>query len=374
MFRYQTGRLIPILGLIFLFLSRLPLHAQETTAPAPATPQTINPYHGLQDQKQLAGQTLIPGLDTSILLEFEGQWFKQGDVDFSDLIFSTFQFAVAIQPVEGLSGRAVMLWEQGETEPVELDEGIVQYGDTDTIPWWIRGGRRYLPFGSYFTHFISDPFTLTLGETRATTLSAGYRWQAFSIEAGGFNGNLDSNQEDSRDHVDNGFAAFTWTPTDTFECGLSVLSDLGESLALREGLYYEAQQYGEAVGLATYASGSYGRFHVDLELVGALDDIDLQGTIITYDENDEPVGSTYHRSFRPMAWNSEIGVRLTDIMDWSFKLEGSDDLAGLPRTRFGTAINRKQGEHGVIRMEYLFGDHETDPDSQTISLQLGITL
>jgi len=208
--------------------------------------------------------------------------------------------------------------------------------------WSARIGRQYLPFGVYNSHFISDPLTLALGETRETALLAGYRRENLSLPAFLFNGDVDKNG--AGDHLGDWGASLVLTPTAGIEVGGSFLSDLAESDA--ELL----STYGSRVGgWSTFAVLERGPFEVSAEVLGAVQAF----AAADLDTNGDADGD------RPLAWNLEVAWTPVELVELAARYEGSSEFAGQPERQYGVSASWSPAEHVSLALEYLRGtfDH-----------------
>ncbi|MBE9530502.1 MAG: LbtU family siderophore porin, partial [Proteobacteria bacterium] len=122
---------------------------------------------------------------------------KDKDGDSSDITLATVELGVDVDIIKHVKGRVLFLWEEDDTEPVDVDEGFITLDGEDVVPLYLNVGKLYVPFGNFESHFISDPLTLELGETRESALTVGYvnEWLDFSV--GAFNGDIDEIGEDN---------------------------------------------------------------------------------------------------------------------------------------------------------------------------------
>jgi hypothetical protein len=122
------------------------------------------------------------------------------DEDSSDITLATVEMGVDADISKYVSGHVLLLWEEDDTEPVDLDQGYITLDGADKLPLYANIGKLYVPFGNFGTHFISDPLTLELGETRESAVQAGWGNDFFDISAAVFNGDVDESGEDN--HVE----------------------------------------------------------------------------------------------------------------------------------------------------------------------------
>ena len=124
------------------------------------------------------------------LIELEAMYNKpEGGDESSDLSLATVELGLDIQATDYLGGHILLLWEEGETEPVDLDEAVIRL--TYPRPLWgvtagFTGGKMYVPFGKFNSFMISDPLTLDLGETNQSAGLLTFEGEKWSPAGGGF--------------------------------------------------------------------------------------------------------------------------------------------------------------------------------------------
>jgi len=116
----------------------------------------------------------------------------------SDIVLATLELGVDADISKHVKGHILFLFEEDDTEPIEVDEGIISIDGEDVLPLYLNAGRMYVPFGRFESHFISDPLTLELGETRESAALAGFVNDWVELSLGIFNGDTDETGEDNR--------------------------------------------------------------------------------------------------------------------------------------------------------------------------------
>ncbi len=291
----------------------------------------------------------------------------------SDITFSTFELGLDAKLNEHVSGHALILWEEDDTEPVDLDEGFITFTGTEEIPAYLHAGKLYVPFGVYETVFISDPFTLELGETRESAVFAGYHPEMVDVFAGAFNG--DVNEIGKKNHINSFFTGFTCgLPEDDardFElsCGLSYLSNMADSDGLSG--FNDLDDDGAPDGVTDLVGGVSA--HVSLEYkdtafftaeyVGALDD--FKAGELTLAPEGDPV--------RPAAWTTEISFVGPSQVGCGFKYEGTDDCGDfLPETGYGCTVFCHPFECARLALEYQYQEYANNDMNQGVTTQLAV--
>ncbi|HEY7745951.1 MAG TPA: LbtU family siderophore porin, partial [Desulfuromonadales bacterium] len=138
-------------------------------------------YHTLAEKKSAGlASSITDRITISGLIEVEAAAesvdFADGTSDAaSDLTLATAQVGLGVKLTEEVRGNISLLFEEGafgdEDTDLEVDEAAI---DINYAPLFGRFGRLYVPFGVFHSHFISDPLTLELGETRETAALVGY--------------------------------------------------------------------------------------------------------------------------------------------------------------------------------------------------------
>lgn len=291
------------------------------------------------------------------------------DGDESDLTLATVELGIDVDFVKHVSGHVLLLWEEDETEPLDVDEATIRLDGEDVIPLYLEAGKLYVPFGNFESHFISDPLTLELGETRETAAVVGYANDLFDLSFGIFNGDLDEAGKDN--HIDNFVASAVFTlpeealPNLTLTTGVSWISNIADSDMLTETIEDAAEETSvDAViddrvdGLAAFLIANLnGRWTLIAEYVGALD---------KFDSDDPGLGG-----LEPKTWNFELGCAITDTLTVAAKYEGGDDLGNLlPNEQYGVAASYELFKYTTFSLEYLHGEFEHDEEQDMVTAQL----
>lgn len=299
-------------------------------------------YHTLAERKAAGLGTLLGRrISLSGLLELEAAYERIGSrggesESSSDLAVATAQLGLGVAVVDHVTGTLIFLFEEEDTAPPEVDEATV---DLAFGSWEGRLGRQYLPFGAFSSHFVSDPLTLELGETRETAALAGYAGRLWRAAAFLFNG--DAEREGDEDHLGDWGASVRVTPLPVVELGASVLSDLADADAELVGGGYRRRVPGwsafgvivvEPLEFSGEVLGAARRFHPD--------DLDADG------DGDGD---------RPLAWNLELAWHPVPVVELAARVEGSRELVGQPELQCGAIVSWGPWEHVSLSLEYLRG-------------------
>ncbi len=308
-------------------------------------------YHTLAEKKTAGlAEKITEKITISGLIEVEA---AAEDVEFSDnttdagsdLILATAQIGLGLKATEHISGDVIFLFEEDETD-LEVDEAAINL--TNDVLFG-RFGRQYLPFGVFNSHFISDPLTLELGETRETALLAGYQRDHFNLSAFLFNG--DAEKVGEEDHLRDWGASLTVTLLEDLEFGASYLSDLADTDVELLLLSKADNQYEHRVpGWSAYAIIGFGPFELAGEFLGATKS--FKATDL--DENGDGSGD------KPVAWNFELAFYPATNVELALRYEGSNEFADQPENQYGAAASWGPWEHITLSVEYLRGRFDSD--------------
>ncbi len=328
------------------------------------TEETIEVYHTQQEKRDIANLHLGKGVSIGTLLEVEAAIGNESGKDVSDITLATLEFSIEAELNDWISAKAVLLWEEDDTEPIDLDEGVITLGGTENIAWSLELGKLYIPFGAFHSHFVSDPLTLELGETRKSAAIFGYSHDLFTVRLGSFNG--DSDDADS-DQVDDLVASVNLTPIDGIEIGGFWVSDLGETDGLTDRIQEATSGSEESEGIAYTKTGGAGGF-VHFELAKAI--FDAEYITATGDFDAGIIGDD---KLTPKAWNFEAAYVIREIIEIAAKYEGTDDFPDMPKAQYGAAGSYALLENTTISLEYLHGTYKGDTkDRDMVTAQIAV--
>jgi hypothetical protein len=299
------------------------------------------------ERSPLSLGSLADKITLSGLIELEMVYEKpEGGDESSDLALATVELGLDIQATDYLGGHILLLWEEGETEPVDLDEAVIRLTyprPLGGVTAGFTGGKMYVPFGKFNSYMITGPLTLDLGETNQSAGMLTLEGSKWTLQAGAFSGETDT--ADDNDTINGWLAALEIQPTEQFGFGVSVISDLAESdigLVGDEALYRES-----VLGASAWLSWQIAQFSLEAEFLTALDQFDA----------DLPGLSEDLTGRRPKAWNLELAWMPNDRWQIAGRYEQADDFQD-DVTRYGAAVSYGFFEHTVLAAEYLHSDAE----------------
>jgi hypothetical protein len=272
----------------------------------------------------------------------------------SDIVLATVEVFLEAKIHDYVRGEILLLWEEDDTEEVVVDEGKIIIGKDKGLSLTL--GKLYVPFGVYNSHFISNPFTLELGETRESAAILAYANQYFSLSLGAFNGDIDKTGDD---HVEDFVAALNIAPAQWLSFGVSYITDIAESDADITGGIVTTDN---VEGISAFLSLTLGPVTLDTEYLAALDDFELA------DYDDLADG----KKDKPETYNIELAVAIGEKIEIATRYEGSSDISMLPEEQYGVAVSYALFDHVTIAFEVLHGEFQTNEDVDSATAQIAI--
>jgi hypothetical protein len=289
------------------------------------------------------------------------------DDDSSDITLATVELGVDVDIIKHVKGHVLFLWEEDDTEPVDVDEGFITLDGEDVVPLYLNVGKLYVPFGNFESHFISDPLTLELGETRESALTVGCKNEWIDVSVSAFNGDIDETGEDN--HIETYVASASFSvPGELISNfgiagGVSYISNIGDSDSLQDEIDSDVGIKDYVNGFNAFLSISFmDKLFLECEYLGALDE--FEAGELSFDGGNK---------FQPKTWNFELAYAATDRLEVAVKYEGGDDLGNfLPEDQYGAAVTYSLFENTSLAIEYLHGEFENDDERDVVTTQLAV--
>gem|GEM_PF-748632 len=262
----------------------------------------------------------------------------------ADIVCATAQFGLDALLKERLQGKLVLLWEEDDTEPYDLDEGWLRL---NIGKFCVGGGRRYLNFGVFESMFVSDPLTLELGETSASAAFFGFEKAGLTVEVLVFNGDVEK-ADAAPDRLDALNLGIQWSKQ-PITLHLGWVSELAESDGVPDGLTDVDHHVG---GVCGFCMVELGKFKLILEAVSGLR---------RYASADLDVNSD-GRGDKPFAWGFEaqltgLNVKELGEMGVGLRIEGAGEVK-LPKLRYGVAVGVDVADGLSVTAETLLWQHD----------------
>jgi hypothetical protein len=325
----------------------------------------------------------------------------------SDITLATAELDIEAKLHKYATANMVLLWEEDDTEPVDIDEGYITLGNADFFPLYLKAGRMYVPFGNFETNFVSDPLTLELGEIQESAYQFGAFYKGIDLSVYFFNPDINENNDSNEDIIKSwgatlslefGPAAYREPGSEAHETynnhlinilpeetsafiQISYLNNIADTNDFKDAF----DDNGWIKSVKDYVSG----FHAFLmaEVYGFNFIAEYLGATEDFDKTDF---GNIGKKFQPKTWNFELGYTFPYYrekeMTVAVKYEGSDDAAFIDpelfmEKQYGIAIsanlfsNEKWGTDVNLNIEYLHGEADDDivkidsKDSVTVQLQ-----
>ncbi|OGT18885.1 MAG: hypothetical protein A2V90_02560 [Gammaproteobacteria bacterium RBG_16_57_12] len=296
----------------------------------------------------------------------------------SDITLATVEIAIGAQINSAVDATIVLLHEDDDTEPMELDVGIIRI-HPEGAPFIIEAGRLYVSFGRFETNLISDPLTHEIAETREAAISFGVTAGGFYGSFYTFNGEIDEAGANAGEDLQFGAAlGFAMEGEGTaLDVGVGYISALNDSDTLQErfdmdgdGIYSAIQNY--VGGYSAHLAYSQGPLNVIAEYVTAADPFD--SAELTFNgQGAEP--SAYNLE---LGYNFELGGKAATLAIAQQATDESQAL-GLPETRALLGLSMELYEATCLAAEfardedYSVNDGGTGNSANTFTLQLAVS-
>lgn len=234
--------------------------------------------------------------------------------------------------------------------------------DAELGEWGIKLGRQYVPFGEYYSHFVTGPL-LEFGETRGDGVVVDYSF-ADLLEVAGFVFDSKVNKLGRGAKPDWGVSVNYTLNNEAIRLGLGYLSDLAESD--EEFLADDNNRYAKRVSAwNAYALIGFDQFEITAEYVQA------NSKFREFDDSDD----------KPSAVNLELAYFPVATWQFAARYEHSDEFADEPADQYGIAATWAPVNRFTITAEYLYGKYkrgfvtdDDDNDQQSRdSIAIGLT-
>jgi len=267
----------------------------------------------------------------------------------SDIVLATVELGIEAEINDRVAGNVVLLWEEDDTEPVDLDVGTITWAGKK---FDITAGRFYMPLGTFNSHFISDPLTLELGETSESgVLATLYPSERITASVVVANGDVDKTT--SNDNV-NDFGLrldFKTVMNDdtSLDVGMQYYSDISDT---------DGEILGSTGNVLVRNVGALG-LSIDLEKDGWSVNTEYIGAARSFDPSNLD-SDTDGQGDKPAAWNFEIARSVHEKCELALKYEGSSEFADFPGDQYGIAGSWNIADDTTFSSEYLYGAFDSD--------------
>ena len=247
------------------------------------------------------------------------------------------ELVAEITPLEWLKAELVYEYDS-EVDDIKLDEAILAF---ETGAFELELGKLFVPFGEYFSHFVSGPsieFAETSGRSAVLSYGPSDEFDLALFVVRGL-----ARKEDRRGQEYDWGLALEVAPLEFATFGLSYLSDLADAEEML--LEDEDNRYSRKVdALSGYMLLGFDWIEFSAEFVHALDSF----AELDPDRNE------------PLAWNTELAWFPNDVLGIALRFEGSKELEDEPRQRSGVALMWQVYTRVFLTVECLQGSFRRD--------------
>ncbi len=360
--------------LLFGWLSRPAAYAEDLSADA-----LLERIEKLEHRQSRFSHPWMQHIAISGVVEAEAGYVRtdyknpaNADTDETDVVLATMEMGVDADITDYVSGHMVFLWEEDDTEPVDLDTGFITVSGGDTLPVYVNLGKMYLPFGMFESFMISDPLTLELAETRESAIQAGFATNGFYGSAFIFNGDIDESGKDSR--ADNfGASIGIAVEDDAFSMDVSAgyINNILDSDGLGDHLSEIMETEGTALdddvaGVAAAACLSMGPMTLIGEYITAFD----EPTFLSVSDGGAVTGQ------KMSAFNMELACAFACCgkeTTFGVAYQGADNTGDLlPDTRWAGTLSAAILSGTTLALEYCRDKFENDDQIDRVTAQLAL--
>lgn len=343
------------------------------------------------EEEVFAVSSFTENVTLSGALEAEVGYAKDfEDVDTSDIALATMELGIDLTLSELCSGHLLLLWEEDDTEPADLDDAYITVGGTEDHAMYLRVGKLYVPFGMYESNMISGPLTSDLGETRESAVVFGTEYKGFNGALYVFNGDVEKENSDDVIETFGIRAGYTFSNENfNLDIGAGWISNVMDSDGMQDAFFEHQSGFVEVnpsgifelvddvAGFAAHVIMTIGQIDIIGEYVGYIDEpeyrtVDDLGNVGV--ENPEQSPSVFHIE---CANTFEV---LEKEMTVAATYQGTEDLSGiLPEMRYGASAGLALSDMLGIAVEYIHdedydeNDGGTNSDAEAYTMQFALT-
>ncbi|MCU7834445.1 MAG: LbtU family siderophore porin [gamma proteobacterium symbiont of Taylorina sp.] len=260
----------------------------------------------------------------------------------SDLILDTFELSIGASAGDWVSGSILFLYEDASDDNFLMDEVYITIANSEVTPFYASVGRLYVPFGNFESNMVSDPVTLTLGETRADVIQIGVETQdglygsayVFNSDAEQASGQYSSTKNNRIDSFGLNLGYAMENDDFALDMGAGYINNIASSATLQGVVDGNALCAGDGCikdyvgGISLHAVATFGQFNLIGEYVTALNEFKANEVSIVNSDKLKPSALNIEG-----AYNFEIAGKETTValgyqktQDMYFDTESSDFL------------------------------------------------
>lgn len=231
-------------------------------------------------------------------LEEEFGYVSNEDNRSSNFALATAELGADISVNPNVTGKLVFIYEQGKNDDlIIIDEGTISMKipiEKPSLSFSL--GYLTLPYGEFNSHFVSDPYSLEIGETkRVALLTSANLYEAFDLSLAIYNGNIKAVGDG--DYINDWISRLAFKlPENENLCltvGGSFISNIAEVDGLTETILADILLE-SSMGLGSFTSIEASGAFLEFELITSLGDIKLKN----------------NGNLKPQTFNIELGYSI----------------------------------------------------------------
>ncbi|MBU2591690.1 MAG: LbtU family siderophore porin [Nitrospinae bacterium] len=291
--------------------------------------------------------------------------------DESDITLATVELGFDVKVSEWVNAHILLLWEEDDTEPMDVNQGYITIGDTEKHPYYLSAGKMTVPFGLFESNTIQSPLAQAVGESRESSILFGMESKEFYGSFYAFNGDI--NKVDASDTI-NSFGAnvgYLFASDSTkIDVGAGWISNIADSDGLSDSL--PGSEITDLVkGFSAHTHVDCGQFGFIVEYVAALDN--FKDTELAFEG----------KGAKPVSWNVEAAYTWDDIgkeKKLAFGYQKTEEALALtlPEKRFIMTASMDIFENTALAVEYFtdtdYSESEggTGDNANQVTVQLAV--
>lgn len=319
--------------------------------------------HAQDEATPWADRVSMSGL-IEVDLGFAGGNIAGGDKK-SDITATTVEMDFSAEINDMVTGDIVLLYEEDYIDPVNIDEAFITIGGNDKIRQFVKAGLMYPPFGKFPSAMISDPMTLTLGETRQSAIAIGCKRDVSEVSVTVFNGDI-AKAGDEGNTIKNFVVSAELRTSEgmvedgSVEGGISIISNIADTYILEDEVVAGVVE-NNVPGASIYISAEKGSFSASAEYLWATKQFNAGELSFATEEA------------KPSAMFVELGYAITEDLGVVARYQKSKDLFGfMPETSMGATVSYGLFDSTTVSAEYQHADYEDDSSDDTFLVELAI--
>ncbi len=307
-----------------------------------APPERVRIYRNPEERREAGlGKQITEWLKFGGVVELEKEWKKNIIKGKNDLENTDPELAIElgfeVDYHDWLEAEVLFaIEENGRRHYQELDEGLVGV-NLDELG--IKIGRLYVPFGAYFSHFVTGPL-LEFGQTRGDAVLMDYTFTD-SVELAAYMFNSKVDRRENHNEIDWGVNLEYVSKDESIRMGVGYLSDLAES---QDELLLDFNNnfLRRVPAWNAYVLIGMTSLEVTAEILRAAH------TFKEFPKN----------ANQPFAYNLELAYFPTQSIQVATRIEHSEELMDEPKWQYGISGTWALWENMTVSADYLYGRYK----------------